>query len=169
MTIKNRRHPIAGNWASLLLPIAEDDSIDFEKLGEEIDMLIAAKVDGIYSNGTAGEFHNQTEMEYERIQDVLASRCRAAAMPFVIGACQPDPIIMLHRLRRATAHKPLAIQVILPDWWPLTNLEAVDFLHGRRRPPTGFRSSYTIPRMRNVSCRQPSSVTCAAPARRWSG
>ncbi|OOO25084.1 dihydrodipicolinate synthase family protein [Rhizobium sophoriradicis] len=128
MTIKNRRHPIAGNWASLLLPIAEDDSIDFEKLGEEIDMLIAAKVDGIYSNGTAGEFHNQTEMEYERIQDILASRCRAAGMAFVIGACQPDPIIMLDRLRRATAHKPLAIQVILPDWWPLTNLEATDFL-----------------------------------------
>ncbi|MBX5043484.1 dihydrodipicolinate synthase family protein [Rhizobium lentis] len=123
-----RRHPIAGNWASLLLPIREDDSIDFEKLGEEIDILIAAKVDGIYSNGTAGEFHNQTEAEYERIQEVLAWRCRAADMAFVIGACQPDPIIMLDRLRRATVHKPLAIQVILPDWWPLTNPEATDFL-----------------------------------------
>ncbi|MBX5008636.1 dihydrodipicolinate synthase family protein [Rhizobium lentis] len=123
-----RRHPIAGNWASLLLPIREDDSIDFEKLGEEIDILIAAKVDGIYSNGTAGEFHNQTEAEYERIQEVLAWRCRAAGMAFVIGACQPDPIIMLDRLRRATVHKPLAIQVILPDWWPLTNPEASDFL-----------------------------------------
>ncbi|SCB60939.1 Dihydrodipicolinate synthase/N-acetylneuraminate lyase [Rhizobium aethiopicum] len=128
MTITSRRHPIAGNWASLLLPIAEDDSIDFEKLAWEIDILIAAGVDGIYSNGTAGEFHNQTEAEYERIQDVLASRCRAAGMPFVIGACQPDPIIMLDRLRRATAHRPLAIQVILPDWWPLTNREAIDFL-----------------------------------------
>ncbi|ANL83463.1 dihydrodipicolinate synthase family protein [Rhizobium phaseoli] len=128
MTMTSRRHPIAGNWASLLLPIAEDNSIDFEKLGEEIDILIAAQVDGIYSNGTAGEFHNQTETEYERIQEMLASRCRAAGMAFIIGACQPDPIIMLDRLRRATAHKPLAIQVILPDWWPLTNLEAIDFL-----------------------------------------
>lgn len=128
MTTTTRRHPIAGNWASLLLPIADDDSIDFERLTEEIDVLIAAGVDGIYSNGTAGEFHNQTEAEYERIQDVLASRCRSAGMPFVIGACQPDPILMLYRLRRATVHKPLAIQVILPDWWPLTNLEATDFL-----------------------------------------
>ncbi|ARM10933.1 MULTISPECIES: dihydrodipicolinate synthase family protein [Rhizobium] len=128
MTMTSRRHSIAGNWASLLLPIAEDNSIDFEKLGEEIDILIAAQVDGIYSNGTAGEFHNQTETEYERIQEMLASRCRAAGMAFIIGACQPDPIIMLDRLRRATAHKPLAIQVILPDWWPLTNLEAIDFL-----------------------------------------
>jgi dihydrodipicolinate synthase/N-acetylneuraminate lyase len=123
-----RRHPIAGNWATLLLPIAADDSIDFDKLGEEIDILIAAKVDGIYSNGTAGEFHNQTEAEYDRIQDMLASLCKAAGMPFVIGACQPDPLIMFNRLRRAVVHKPLAIKVILPDWWPLTKIESIDFL-----------------------------------------
>ena len=123
-----RRHSIGGNWASLLLPIADDDSIDFEKLGEEVDLLIAANVDGIYSNGTAGEFQNQTDAEYDQIQAVLSDRCRAAGTPFVIGACQPDPIIMLNRLRRAAQLKPLAIQVILPDWWPLTNSEAIDFL-----------------------------------------
>ncbi|MBW6425460.1 dihydrodipicolinate synthase family protein [Rhizobium sp. XQZ8] len=128
MTTQTRRHPIAGNWASLLLPIADDDTIDFGTLGTEIDILIAADVDGIYSNGTAGEFHNQTETEYDRIQDMLAGRCDAAGMPFVIGACQPDPIIMLNRLRRAVPLKPLAIQVILPDWWPLTNPEAIEFL-----------------------------------------
>ncbi len=124
----SRRHPIAGNWASLLLPIRENDSIDFEALEEEIEILIAAKVDGIYSNGTAGEFHNQTEAEYDQIQAMLASRCRQAGMPFVIGACQPDPLIMLERLQRAVKHQPTAIQVILPDWWPLTNVEAIDFL-----------------------------------------
>jgi dihydrodipicolinate synthase/N-acetylneuraminate lyase len=124
----SRRHPIAGNWASLLLPIREDDSIDFDALEEEIGILIDGRVDGIYSNGTAGEFHNQTEAEYDRIQALLASRCRRAGMPFVIGACQPDPLIMLERLKRAVPHRPTAIQVILPDWWPLTNAEAIDFL-----------------------------------------
>jgi len=128
MTKDGRRHPISGNWATLLLPIADDDSIDFAALEQEIDILIDAGVDGIYSNGTAGEFHNQTEEEYDRVQELLADRCRAAAMPFVIGACQPAPVIMLSRLRRAARLKPMAIQVILPDWWPLTNLEAVDFL-----------------------------------------
>ena len=124
----SRRHPIAGNWASLLLPIRDDDSIDFAALEEEIGILIDARVDGIYSNGTAGEFHNQTEAEYDRIQALLASCCRQAGMPFVIGACQPDPLIMLERLRRAVPHRPTAIQVILPDWWPLTDAEAIDFL-----------------------------------------
>jgi dihydrodipicolinate synthase/N-acetylneuraminate lyase len=128
MTKDRRRHAISGNWATLLLPIADDDSIDFAALEQEIDVLIDAKVDGIYSNGTAGEFHNQTEEEYDRVQELLTSRCQAAAMPFVIGACQPAPVVMLSRLRRAAGLRPMAIQVILPDWWPLTNLEAIDFL-----------------------------------------
>ena len=127
--MKSAEHAIKGNWASLLLPIEADDSIEFSKLGAEIDILIDAKVDGIYSNGTAGEFHNQTEEEFDRIQLMLAERCRKAGMPFVIGACQPDPTIMLNRVRRAATLGPAAIQVILPDWWPLTDEEAIDFLN----------------------------------------
>lgn len=120
---------IRGNWATLLLPINPDDSIDFTRLAEEIARLIAAGVDGIYSNGTAGEFHNQTEAEFDRIQQVLADRCAPAAMPFIIGACQPDPQISLGRVRRAASLRPEAIQVIFPDWWPVTPPEATDFLH----------------------------------------
>ncbi|SCW67187.1 Dihydrodipicolinate synthase/N-acetylneuraminate lyase [Rhizobium mongolense subsp. loessense] len=137
MTAK-RRHPIGGNWASLLLPIETDDSINFDKLGEEIDILIAAGVDGIYSNGTAGEFHNQTEAEFDRIQSMLAERCTKAGMPFVIGACQPDAMIQLDRIRRAASFRPLAIQVILPDWWPVSDLEAADFLARASKVATGI-------------------------------
>ncbi|CAH1660212.1 hypothetical protein CHELA1G11_12601 [Hyphomicrobiales bacterium] len=119
---------LRGNWATLLLPIADDDSIDFGRLRAEIDVLIDARVDGIYSNGTAGEFHNQTEEEYGRVQETLASACTAASMPFVIGACHSDPMVSRQRVARAVALKPRAIQVILPDWWPLTDAEAVDYL-----------------------------------------
>jgi dihydrodipicolinate synthase/N-acetylneuraminate lyase len=119
---------IRGNWATLLLPIADDEFVDLARLGAGIDWLVAAGVDGIYSNGTAGEFHNQTEGEYDAIQELLASRCRPAGMPFVIGACQPDPQLTLSRVRRAVAHRPDGIQVILPDWWPLVPAEAIDFL-----------------------------------------
>lgn len=49
---------LKGNWATLLLPINSSDCIDYKLLAREIDYLIAAGVDGIYSNGTTGEFHN---------------------------------------------------------------------------------------------------------------
>ncbi|WP_342239345.1 dihydrodipicolinate synthase family protein [Inquilinus sp. OTU3971] len=119
---------LRGNWATLLLPIAADESIDFGRLAEEIDLLVAARVDGIYSNGTAGELHNQTEAEYAAIQRLLAERCRAAGMPFVIGACQPDPSLARERVKLARDLGPAAIQVVLPDWWPVTEPEALDFL-----------------------------------------
>jgi dihydrodipicolinate synthase/N-acetylneuraminate lyase len=119
---------LRGNWATLLLPINADESIDFGRLGAALDLMTAAGVDGIYSNGTAGEFCSQTEVEFDAIQQLLAERCRRAGTPFVIGACQPDPRLSLDRVRRAAALRPAGIQVILPDWVPVTPGEASDFL-----------------------------------------
>lgn len=107
---------LKGNWATLLLPIQKDDSIDFTLLGEEIDQLIDFGVDGIYSNGTAGEFHNQTEAEFDQINEILARKCTKAKMHFQIGCSHPSPIISLERIKRATHFNPSAFQVILPDW-----------------------------------------------------
>ncbi|MGZ2385891.1 dihydrodipicolinate synthase family protein [Rhizobium brockwellii] len=163
MNAKTPRPVIGGNWASLLLPIAADDSIEFDKLGEEIDILIDAGVDGIYSNGTAGEFHNQTEAEFDRIQAMLAERCRASSTPFVIGACQPDPLIMLNRVRRAAALDPRAIQVILPDWWPLTDAEAVDFLKRAAEVAEGIQLIlYNPPHAKRMLAPRDLGMVCAA-------
>ena len=119
---------IQGNWATLLLPIQADDSIDGGCLAQEIDRLISFGVDGIYSNSTAGEFYNQTEDEFDMISRLLAERCNRANMPFQIGVSHMSPVISLARLKRVVALKPGAVQVILPDWFPVTNEEAVSFL-----------------------------------------
>ncbi|MBY5360078.1 dihydrodipicolinate synthase family protein [Rhizobium leguminosarum] len=163
MNAKTPRPAIGGNWASLLLPIAADDSIEFDKLGEEVDILIDAGVDGIYSNGTAGEFHNQTEAEFDRIQAMLAERCKASSTPFVIGACQPDPLIMLNRVRRAAALDPRAIQVILPDWWPLTDAEAIDFLKRAAEAAEGIPLIlYNPPHAKRMLVPRELGMICAA-------
>ncbi|MDB5474066.1 MAG: hypothetical protein JWP99_1369 [Devosia sp.] len=120
--------PLSGNWASLLLPINEDDSIDFARLGDAIDALTAAGVDGIYSNGTACEFYAQTDAEFEAIQALLADKCSSAGMDFMVGASEVNPRVQMERLYRARQLRPRAIQVILPDWWPVSNEEARSFL-----------------------------------------
>ncbi|MBP0574405.1 dihydrodipicolinate synthase family protein, partial [Mycobacterium tuberculosis] len=38
-------------------------------------------------------------------------------------------MLSLARVRRAASLAPAAIQVVLPDWWPVTEAEACDFLH----------------------------------------
>jgi len=85
-------------------------------------------VDGIYTNGTAGEFYTQTEEEFERIHELIAHRCEAASMPFQIGASHMSPQTCLDRVRRAHRYRPSAVQVILPDWFPVSDEEAIAFL-----------------------------------------
>ncbi|HRA54369.1 MAG TPA: dihydrodipicolinate synthase family protein [Thermoflexales bacterium] len=119
---------IRGTWGTVLLPINADDSIDYARLGEEIDILIAAGVAGLYTNGTAGEFHTQTEDEFDRIQALFAERCERAGMPFQIGASHMSPQLSLNRVRRSVALRPGAFQVILPDWVTAGHDEAVSFL-----------------------------------------
>ena len=124
LTSKN----LKGNWGTLLLPVNADDSIDHTRLADEIDQLIEAKLDGIYSNGTAGEFHNQTEVEFNRVQLQLAEKCHQAKMPFQIGVSHPVPIVTLERIKRAVALGPDAFQLILPDWVTTGEDEQIDFL-----------------------------------------
>ncbi|WP_205510648.1 dihydrodipicolinate synthase family protein [Longitalea arenae] len=119
---------IRGNWATLLLPINDDDSINYNKLSEEIDFLIRMRVDGIYSNGTAGEFYNQTEEEFDTVSNILADKCKNAGLPFQIGACHTSPVMARERVKRAAALQPGAIQVILPDWSAPAMREVIYYL-----------------------------------------
>jgi 4-hydroxy-tetrahydrodipicolinate synthase len=130
MSIPFTAGQIRGNWATLLTAWNADDSLDLPRVAAEIDVLIAAQVDGIYSNGTAGEFHTQTETEFDRISECLAQKCNAAGMPFQIGVSHMSAQISRERLRRIMPLAPAAVQVILPDWFPVTEDEAVAFLEG---------------------------------------
>jgi dihydrodipicolinate synthase/N-acetylneuraminate lyase len=119
---------IRGNWATLLLPLNADDSIDEALLAEELDRFVAARVDGVYSNGSAGEFYTQTEAEFDRISALLAGKCAPAGVPFQIGACHMSPQLSRERIRRTKDLRPTAFQVILPDWFVPTWPELLAFL-----------------------------------------
>ncbi|RRJ95678.1 dihydrodipicolinate synthase family protein [Opitutaceae bacterium TAV4] len=119
---------IRGNWATLLLPINADDSIDHHLLADEIDHYIAARMNGIYSNGSAGEFYTQTETEFDDINQLLAEKCEKARMPFQIGASHMSPQLSLERLKRTKALNPSGFQIILPDWFIPTWPEIETFL-----------------------------------------
>src|SRR5690606_11645562 len=97
---------LKGSWATLLLPINEDESIDFSRLSDELNALLDAHVSGIYSNGTAGEFFTQTEAEFDRINELLAERCESRNMPFQIGASHMSAQTSLERVKRAAQLKP---------------------------------------------------------------
>jgi 4-hydroxy-tetrahydrodipicolinate synthase len=119
---------IKGNWATVLLTTDKNGIIDFYKLKDEIDILIESNPNGIYSNGTAGEFYAQTEDEFLHLNDLLATKCEKANIPFQIGVSHMSPQISLDRLKRIKHLKPGAVQLILPDWFPVTLDESIIFL-----------------------------------------
>jgi 4-hydroxy-tetrahydrodipicolinate synthase len=129
---------IHGNWATLLSVWNNDGSLDLGRVGAEIDALIEMKVDGIYSNGIAGEFHAQSEAEFDQISEVLAEKCNATGMHFQIGVSHMSAQISRERLRRVLPLAPGAVQLILPDWFPLTEDEAVTFLDGMAEVAEGI-------------------------------
>jgi 4-hydroxy-tetrahydrodipicolinate synthase len=119
---------IRGCWATLLLPIQSDEIIDFALLADEVDHFIAAKMSGVYSNGTAGECYTQNEAEFDRISALLAAKCECAQMPFQIGLSHSSAQIARERLARAKSLQPSAFQVTLPDWYPPSIAEVIAFL-----------------------------------------
>jgi dihydrodipicolinate synthase/N-acetylneuraminate lyase len=121
---------LRGVWASVLLPLGTDDSIDFDRLKQQLDTLLTAGLDGVYAHGTAGEFQTLTEREFDRINELLTAASETASLPFQLGASHPSAQVSLDRVRRAAALSPSAIQVILPDWLPLNDSEATAFLTG---------------------------------------
>lgn len=122
------RENLKGNWCTLLIPIDAEERIRWDLLEAELDALASIRPDGIYSNGTAGEFHNQTEDEFDRISELLAVKCQEFNVPFQIGAAHPAPVLSLERIQRTVALKPSAYQVILPDWVVATPVEQDRFL-----------------------------------------
>lgn len=119
---------LRGTWASVLLPIGTDDAIDMARLERALDQMLGSGLHGIYTNGTAGEFHTLSDAEYDALHELVAGRCTDAGMAYQLGAGHPSGQLSLSRIRRAAALRPGAIQVVLPDWLPLRDDEAVDAL-----------------------------------------
>lgn len=115
---------LRGVWGTVLLPIDERDHIDKGRLRQEIDVLTASGLQGIYAHGTAGEFHELDEHEYDLINGIVAEHASRAGLRFQLGAGHMSGRLSLDRIRRATYYRPDAIQLILPDWVPLSADEA---------------------------------------------
>lgn len=126
-----------GIWGTVLLPVDARGEIDFGALRDEIAILCASGLDGIYSNGTAGEFHNQTEAEYEKIVEIVAEGARGAGCLFQIGVSHTNPRIARDRLRRLVPLAPTGAQFILPDWWSPSDPELAHFADGMQDTAAG--------------------------------
>jgi dihydrodipicolinate synthase/N-acetylneuraminate lyase len=124
------RGSLRGVWGTVLLPLGPAGQIDVARLRDQLDVLTTAGLDGVYAHGTAGEFHELAEDEYDLVSTVVAEHATAAGLPFQLGAGHMSARLSLDRIGRAARLAPDAIQVILPDWVPAAPAEVVAALDG---------------------------------------
>lgn len=120
--------PIVGVWGTILLKVEDDGSLDLSAIAEQVTHYAAAGLQGVYSNGTAGEFHCQTEAQFRAVSSATAMAASAAGLPFQLGAAHPLAPGTLERVAFAATLAPRAIQVTLPDWTPIDLASAIRFL-----------------------------------------
>jgi dihydrodipicolinate synthase/N-acetylneuraminate lyase len=130
MTSRARHQRPSGIWAAVLLPVDSGGEIDWPALREEIEILCDSGVAGLYTNGTAGEFHSQTESEFDRIAEIVADIAQRNGIAFQIGISQTNARLARERLRRIASLRPHGVQFTLPDWWPPSAPEIEDFVIG---------------------------------------
>ncbi|TIU14215.1 MAG: dihydrodipicolinate synthase family protein, partial [Mesorhizobium sp.] len=116
-------------WGAVMLAIDDRGAIDWDATGETVARLCASGVDGIYSNGTACEFHCQTEPEFDRLCDLVATIAGRARLPpsddevmrFVggLGETAPDmPLVLYnppHAKRRLTLEGIARLRAAVPS------------------------------------------------------
>ncbi|RRH96681.1 dihydrodipicolinate synthase family protein [Mesorhizobium tamadayense] len=123
-------HAPRGIWGAVMLAVGLDGNIDWSATQETVAQLCASGVHGIYSNGTACEFHCQTEAEFNRLSEMVAQVAGAAKTPFQVGISQSNPRVARERLKRVAGLTPSAVQFTLPDWWPPSDEEMLRFVSG---------------------------------------
>jgi len=163
-----RGFDIAGTWGAVLLPLNADDSIDYAALAEQVEATLAAGLAGLYTNGTAGEFHTQTEDEFDRVSALVAERCTRRGAPFQLGVSHMSAQVSRERLRRVKALAPGAVQAILPDWVPVTPTEAETFLVTMAVLADPIGLSFITRVTRSVRSIPPASPACVPGYRDWS-
>ena len=119
-----------GIWGAVLLPLDRAGEIDMAALADTVDILCAGSLAGIYTNGTASEFHSQTEAEFDTVTALVADRAGRVGKPFQIGVSNSNARVARARLARIRDCGAVAAQVTLPDWWPPSADERARFMAG---------------------------------------
>ena len=119
---------IRGIWAGITMTWDENYRFDEETYAENVERIIAAKVHGVYTTGSSGEFYAIEYDEFCRMVDIQAQLCGNAGMPLQIGCCSDATAKTIRLLQYAAGKKEVgAVQVNIPYWMKLSDREVLQF------------------------------------------
>jgi 4-hydroxy-tetrahydrodipicolinate synthase len=81
---------VRGIWSPMPTPFDSDGEVDYKRLGMLTDHLIEGGVDGLFPNGTTGEFALLTREERRKVVEAVTDRA-GSRVPVLAGVCDPSP------------------------------------------------------------------------------
>ena len=117
-----------GIWAGVTMSWDKDFRFDEDIYAQNVQRCLKAKVYGVYTTGSTGEFYVIDYDEFKRMVDIVAGLCGRAKMPLQIGCCS-DATHKTIQLMEYAASKSVvgAAQVNIPYWMELTDRELLQF------------------------------------------
>ncbi len=122
------RETLHGVWAALILPWTDDDQLDEARFEAEIRAYQGTGIQGIYTGGTTGEFYAQDDATFRRVTAIACHEGHAIGLGVQIGCTALSTRVVRERIRMAVAAGADGIQLAMPFWLELSDVEIVDFL-----------------------------------------
>ncbi len=121
------RETFIGPWAGLPVAWNDDNSFDEETYRADVLQCCNAKIPGVYTGGTTGEFYAMEFDEFQRVAAATVEVCHASETPAMIGCSSTYTLGAMRRAQYAAEIGADAIQVALPYWMEVGDAQIVDF------------------------------------------
>jgi 4-hydroxy-tetrahydrodipicolinate synthase len=112
--------PISGILTPNITPVDRDGRIDEDKLRGYVDWLIEHGVDGLYPNGSTGEFVRFTPEERRRIVSVVVDQT-AGRVPILAGAAEANAKETIAACDAYGAMGVRAVAIVAPFYYRLSD------------------------------------------------
>ena len=122
------RENFIGPWAGLPVSWTEEDGLDIDRYREDVRRCGAARVPGIYTGGTTGEFYAMEFHEFQEVARVTVEQSRPTETPVMIGVTSTYTRGAEQRAAFAAEIGADAIQVALPYWMEVADEQVIPFL-----------------------------------------
>jgi 4-hydroxy-tetrahydrodipicolinate synthase len=111
---------ISGILTPNITPVDQDGRVDEDRLRGYVDWLIDRGVDGLYPNGSTGEFVRFTAEERRRIVEVVVEQT-AGRVPVLAGAAEANVKETIAACENYAAMGVRAVAIVAPFYYRLSS------------------------------------------------
>ena len=135
---------LKGIFTPNIVPLDANGEIDEAELRRYVDWLIEKGVDGLYPNGSTGEFTRFTPEERRRIVSIICNQA-AGRVPILAGAAEANVRETLRACENYLENGARAVAIISPYYYRLSSGAVYAYFHEIARNSPIDITLYNIP------------------------